>query len=109
MTDRPYDSVIDLQEVTTRNHAARQIIAGFLAATPSEIWQYIDTALADTKPLISEIRSLRTILDIVRLDRANLAAAALATIDAYRDAEADPISYLCDELTAQGYHPRGCP
>jgi hypothetical protein len=42
-----------------------------------------------------------------RLDRANLAAAALASIAAQHDGEPDPLSYLRDELRAQGYDPGG--
>lgn len=109
MTNPPYEPMTDLQEVATRNRVARQIIAGFIAATPSATWDYIHAALADTTTLTAEIRTLRTVLVLVRLDCANLAAAALATIDAYREGEHNPISYLCDELTAQGQHPRGCP
>jgi hypothetical protein len=41
----------------------------------------------------------------VRLDRANLAAAAFATIAAHQDGEPDPLSYLRDELGAQGHDP----
>jgi hypothetical protein len=33
----------------------------------------------------------------------DLAAAALATIAAHQDGEPDPLSYLRDELRAQGY------
>ena len=42
-------------------------------------------------------------LTAVRLDRANLAAAGRATIAAYHDGEPDPLSYLRDELHAQGF------
>jgi hypothetical protein len=37
------------------------------------------------------------------LDLANLAAAALATLMAHCDGEPDPLCYLRDELSAQGY------
>lgn len=103
MTNTPHDPWTDLQEVTTRNRIARQIIAGFSTATPSEIWEYIETALADTPALSAEIIRLRAEIDDTRLDCANLAAAAQATISAHHDGEPDPLSYLRDELHAQGY------
>ena len=56
-----------------------------------------------TLPLLAaEITELRAELAGVRLDRANLAAAALATIAAHQDGEPDPLSYLRDELARPG-------
>jgi hypothetical protein len=69
----------------------------------AEIWQHIDAALADASTLATELKRLRAELADTHLNRANLAAAALATIHAYRDGEHDPLSYLHDELKAQVY------
>lgn len=97
----PYSSV-SLPEVMTRNSAAREILAGFAAATPalSAMWQHIETALADSRDLAGEVRRLSGELAAARLDRANLLAAMRATLAAERDAEPDPLSYLRDELQA---------
>lgn len=94
---------VDLPEVATRNRTARHIVAGFSA---TDIWQDLDTALADTPALSAEIARLRADLAGARLDLANLAAAALATLAAYGDREPDPLSYLLDELRAQGHDAR---
>jgi hypothetical protein len=64
-------------------------------------------ALADIPPLCEEIHQLRLYLGITRLTRANLAAAARATLTASADHERDPLAYLRDELTAQGWLPAG--
>jgi hypothetical protein len=53
--------------------------------------------------LTAEIARLNAELRAVRLDRANLAAAGRATLAASRDGEPDPLSYLRDELAAQGF------
>jgi hypothetical protein len=94
----------DLPEVTTRNRAALVIVSALAAEKPARIWQYLTDALADTPALTAEICNLRAQVADERLDRANLAAAALAAISAHRDGEADPLSYLRDELAAQGHH-----
>src|SRR5258708_969372 len=106
MTHAPYEPPTDLQEVATRNHIAHEIVTGLV---PGQIWQYIETALSDVPALIAEIEDLRATIDTSRLNRANLAAAALATIAAHRDGEPDSLSYLRDELTAQGFHLRQLP
>jgi hypothetical protein len=93
----------DLQEVTSRNRIARHLTEGYAEQFPTDIWRYLATAFADTPALAAEITRLRAELADARLDRANLAAAALATIAAYHDGESDPLSYLRDELRAQGY------
>lgn len=87
-----------------RSHTARHIVARFSTALPTlaDIWQYMDSALADAPTLSAEVIRLRAELDETRLDRANLLAAARATISAYLDGEADPLSYLRDELAARG-------
>lgn len=92
-------------EVATRNRTARHIVAGFSTAFPTlaDTWRYLDTALADSPALSAEITRLRAELAGVRLDLANLAAAALATLAARDDGEPDPLSYLRDELRAQGH------
>jgi hypothetical protein len=98
----PYTS-IDLQEVSTRNDAARHIVVGFSTAMPSlaEVWQYLEDALEDVPALSAVITELSGELRLTRLDRANVLAAARATIAAYHDGESDPLSYLRDEVDAQ--------
>jgi hypothetical protein len=99
------DSSIDLQEVANRNDAARHIVAGFSTAMPTiaGIWRHLESALDDTPALSTEITRLIAELRATRLDRANLDAAARATLSASLEGEPDPLSYLRDELTA----PRG--
>ena len=94
---------INLQEVTTRNESARRIIAGFSTAMPvlADIWRYIDDALNDMPLLLAEVSRLSAELQATRLDRANLLAAARATMAAHHDGEADPLFYLRDELDAR--------
>ena len=75
----------DLLEITTRNRIARHIIEGFSLVFPTlnNFWLQIDGALAD-------------------------ALAGRATIAAYLDGESRPLSYVRDELHAQGFcRPRG--
>ena len=85
----------DLKEVRARHHHA--LASGRPSATLA--------ALSDIPPLCDEVRHLRLHLGIARLTRANLAAAARATLAASADHERDPLSYLHDELTAQGWLP----
>jgi hypothetical protein len=96
------DSTIDLQEVANRHDTARHIIAGFSTAMPTlaDIWRHLETALVDTAALSAEITRLTAELRDTRLDRANLLAAARATLSASLEGESDPLSYLRDELTA---------
>ena len=91
---------IDLEEIATRNDTARHMIAGFSAEMPTlaEIWRYLEDALRDVPALTAEITRLSSDLQHARLDRANLLAAARATIAAHHDGETDPLSYLRDEL-----------
>ena len=93
----------NLPEVTTRNRAARVIVNALAGERPASIWQFLTDALADTPALTAEISRLRAQVADERLDWANLAAAALASISAHRDGEPDPLSYLRDELAAQGH------
>ena len=94
---------IDLEETAARNQTARHMIAGFAAEMPAlaEFWRNLDTALADTLTLSAEIARLTAELSAARLDRANLLAAIRATLAAHADGEADPLSYLRDELDAR--------
>lgn len=106
MPDSPRDPRSnDLPEVATRNRIARHLVAGFAAEFPADIWRHLATAFADTPALSAEITRLRAELADARLDRANLAAAALATIAAHHDGESDPLAYLRDELRDQGFDP----
>jgi hypothetical protein len=93
---------IDLEEITARNDTAQHIISGFATATPTlgDIWRYLADAFSDVPRLADEIARLATELNKTRLDRANLLAAARATIAAYHEGEADPLAYLRDELNA---------
>src|SRR5262249_58603276 len=100
----------DLHEVSTRNPHARRLVAGCSGAIPvlGQLWQPIDRCLSDVPVLIAEITCLRREISVRGLERANLAAAARATIAALaagRDAEPDPLWYLRDELAAQGLLP----
>lgn len=108
MTTQPHPPANHLPEVTARNRSAHTILAALAAERPGTIWQYLADALADTPVLVTEIARLRATVAEDRLDRANLAAAALATISAHREREPDPLSYLRDELAVQGHglHPR---
>ena len=103
MTDTPRDNTIDPQEISTRNQNARHIVAGFSLALPTltEIWHYLDTALAGAIPLTGEIIWQRAEIREIRLDRANLLAAMRATLSAHHDGEHDPLWYLRDELQAR--------
>jgi hypothetical protein len=87
----PY-SAIDIPEVMSRNQAARDIVAGFAAATPTMAvaWQHIETALADARDLATEVTRLSADLATARLRHANALAAMRATISAQRDEEALP-------------------
>lgn len=95
----------DLQEATSRNRTACHVLTGFSRATPNlaDLWQQISQSLSDVPILTAEITRLDSELRIVRLDRANLAAVGRAALAAYRAGEPDPVSYLRDELDAQGF------
>jgi hypothetical protein len=96
---------INLLEASTRAHTAQHIITGFSRATPNlaDLWQQVSHSLSDIPILTAELTRLGAELTTVRLDRANLAAAGRATLAAYRLGEPDPLSYLRDELDAQGF------
>jgi hypothetical protein len=91
---------ITMLVVYARNDAARRMVAGFAAATPtlSPLWRQLDRALADVPALGSVIAQLTAELAGARLDRANLIAAMRAALAAHVAGESDPLSYLRDEL-----------
>jgi hypothetical protein len=97
-----HNTTLDLQEVTTRNATARQIVAGFTTTFPTlaGYWHTIDKSLSDTA-------SLTEALAQTRLDYADLLAAARAALGAHNDGEDDPLSYLRDELHAQAQRRAG--
>jgi hypothetical protein len=105
--DSPHNIRIDPQEVRNRNRAAREIVATLSEAMPTieDLWLRLHAALSDTPVLLSEVNRLVAMLVKVRRDRANLVAAARATLKADRDAEPDALYYLRDELRAQGHLP----
>jgi hypothetical protein len=90
------------RQITTRNDIARDIIAGFAAVTPTltGICRLVDTALADVPAILAELGRVRTELEAVRLDRANLLAAIRACLAASEEGEPDPLGYLHAELDA---------
>jgi hypothetical protein len=92
----------DLQQISTRNTHARNIIAGFSSVLPAlaDWWQALTDALRDTTTLAAQVTRLSAELERTRLDRANLRAAMRATLAAYADGEPDPLWYLRDELNA---------
>jgi hypothetical protein len=94
---------IGLELIYARNDHARQIIAGWASQMPiaSEMWEQVDTALADVPALGAVIARLSAELAETRMDRANLLAAMRATAAAHADGEADPLYYLRDELEAR--------
>jgi hypothetical protein len=102
--DTPYASPVNLLEVSTRAEHARHIVTGFSLATPTlaDPWRQVNDALSDIPILAAEVARLRARLTACRIDRANLAAAGRITIAAHHNGEPDPLSYLQDELLAQG-------
>jgi hypothetical protein len=105
VTERPNASTINLLEVNTRAEQARHIIAGFSRGAPilADFWGHVNDSLSDISYLTTEIAGLRERLTAIRIERANLAAASRITIVAFHNDEPDPLSYLQDELYAQGF------
>lgn len=105
MTEMPSASTINLLEVKTRAEQARHIIAGFSRGAPTlaDFWGPVYDSLSDIPYLTTEITGLRERLTAIRIERANLAAASRITIVAFHNGEPDPLSYLQDELRAQGF------
>ena len=93
---------INLQQISSRNTFARNVVAGFAAAWPglADCWQALTDALADTAGLAAQVTRLSADLHRARLDAANLRAAMRATLAAYADGDLDPLWYLRDELDA---------
>jgi hypothetical protein len=102
MHDTTTGTRINLREIYARNDAARRIIVNFAAAMPgaSDRWNQVERALADVPTLGAIVTRLTIQLAATRLDRANLLAAMRAALGAHADGEADPLSYLRDELDA---------
>jgi hypothetical protein len=100
MSNMNPDPNLDLQQLSTRNTHARNIIAGFSSVLPAlaDWWQALTDALSDTVALATQVTRLSAELERTRLDRANLRAAMRATLAAYADGEPDPMWYLRDEL-----------
>lgn len=98
-------STINLREVNARADSAQHIVIGFARAMPSlgDLWQQISYSLSDIPILTAEINRLDSELTLIRLHRANLAAAGRAALAAHHDGEHDPWYYLRDELDAQGF------
>jgi len=98
-------SIMNLWEVKARADSAQHIIIGFSRAMPTlaDLWQQVTHSLSDIPILAAEITRLRGELVVIRLRRANLAAAGRASLAAYGNRERDPLSYLRDELEAQGF------
>jgi hypothetical protein len=93
---------IDLQEISTRNTHARNIIAGFSSVLPAlaDWWQALADALSDTATVAAQVARLSADLERTRLEAANLRAAMRASLAAHADGEPDPLWYLRDELNA---------
>ena len=102
-------SRVHLHEAEARAVAARHIVNGISLAIPglAGLCRAVSGSVNDVPALASEVRCLRRDLARTRLGRANLAAASRATMSACRNGESDPLSYLRDELDAQGYGHQG--
>jgi len=92
MTDEPHipRPTIDQEAILIHLLAAQRRL------TPVAIW----TAIADIPVMLAEIQRLHYLLSRARWDFADLLAAARATLDADHDGEADPLTYLRDEVSA---------
>jgi hypothetical protein len=96
---------INLKEIRTRNEAARRVLAEASATMPTLAGngQLLEDALSDVAALADEVTRLSAELAAARLGQANLLAAGRATLAACGEDESDPMSYLRDELDAQGF------
>jgi hypothetical protein len=92
MTDNPTAPrpTLDQEAVWTHLRAALD------RHTPLTVW----TSIADIPVLLAELERLARLLTWARTEFANLLAAANATLAAQRDGEADPLSYLRDQVAA---------
>src|SRR5260370_834800 len=104
----PRTGPVSLGEVHVRAGNARHVITGFTLTHPAlaDLWQQVDNSISDVPVLSAEITRLNRELAATRLSRANLAAAGRATLIAWQGSEPDPMSYLRDELTVQGFAER---
>ncbi|NAS22394.1 hypothetical protein GT755_11945 [Herbidospora sp. NEAU-GS84] len=108
-TPTPNRSLVDLQEARARHRQALDLIAsrprlrGMLQLT--EDGRTVMSVLNLIPVLCAEIERLSRRIDALRLDHANLTAAAHATLSAHREGEPDPLYYLRDELSAEGPPP----
>lgn len=100
---------LSLPEMYARNDNARRIIAAAASVLPVtfELWDQVDSALADLPALGAVTERLTAELADTRMDRANLIAAMRATLAAYADGEPNPLYYLRDELQAHQARPDG--
>ncbi|GAA0986511.1 hypothetical protein GCM10009555_064110 [Acrocarpospora macrocephala] len=100
MTDLPPPD-IDLQEITTRHHTARRLLTALSASTLTlaDLWNSLHAALDDIPALCAEILRMRDDMTALYHSRADLLAAARATLSADHAGETDPLYYLRDELT----------
>ena len=107
MPNAPQHVRINTQEVRHRHRTAKAILANLSESTPglANPLHYLNTAIDDVPTLVVEINRLASELATTRLNLANLVAAARATLNSHRDDEPDPLYYLRDELTAQGFLP----
>jgi hypothetical protein len=95
---------INLKEVATRNLAVRRLISESSVAVRAlaENWKLLEHALSDVPAFSDEVIRLSAELADARLGRANILAAGRAALAACDEGEPDPLSYLRDELAAQG-------
>jgi hypothetical protein len=98
-----------LRAIYARNDSARRAVAGLSGTVPAlaVTWRQLGRALDDVPALAALIARLtdglasaRRDLASARLDRANLLAAMRATVAAHAEGEADPLSYVRDEISA---------
>src|SRR6266704_5960846 len=96
---------IGLTEVNARFQNAQRIVSRCSLEAPAiaELWHQVSDSLSDIAALASEISRLLNDLAAIRMLRANLAAAGRASVRADANGDRDPLSYLRDELSAQGY------
>lgn len=77
-----------------RDAVLAHVDAALRRGTRVALW----TSIADVPVLLAEIERQATLLTVARTEYANLLAAARAALDAHRDGDADPLSYLRDEV-----------
>ncbi len=92
-TSRPPKLSVDVPAVLARHHAITR------AGTAPELYGALLDSTADVPVLVAELERVWSQLLRLRLQHANLRAAARASLAAHRDGDADPFGYLVDELT----------